>query len=220
MNKPFKPPGRKQAPAPKPAYTFRAPLAVRSANTVGGGPEKKNIDTTENLVLAFGSVNAVRSTLLTPIAQGTTATSRLGRKIRLTKLNFRWFANLGTTTTGGSPIRMKCVYDKQTNGAAPAVTDVMTADLFESPNNLDNSDRFITLFDEITEPISVQNNYCVGGQINRVLDLEQMWLSNTATGVITSMLTGSIYLFVWHTGTLLTANANFSYICRTRFVDN
>jgi len=193
---------------------------TRQVNTVRGGPEKKNIDQSAVLSITNATITGFISSLLTPIAQGSTANSRLGRKVRLTKVTLRWNAYLSSASAQGSPLRVKMIYDKQTNGAAPTAADVLQSDSMISPNNLDNSDRFITLMDFLTEPLSVNNNYSVSGQVTKNIDLEQIWLGGTATGVIGSLLTGSCYLFVWQNGQIVTASANFSYYCRFRFLDN
>lgn len=191
----------------------------RQPNTVRGGPEKKAVETVQALNVPIAGT-AVVSSSLTIIPQGATSNDRLGRKTRLTKLNLRWQASLVSTSLGGSPLRIKVVYDKQANGVAPLATDVLLTDLFYGPNNLDNADRFISLIDEITEPLSVNNNFSIGGQFNRQIDLEQMWLGTTASGAITSLLTGSVYMFVWQTGAITTTPPVFSYYTRVRFEDN
>lgn len=194
-------------------------MMMQQANTLRGGPEKKNIDNIQTLTVPIAGT-AIQSSLLTQVAQGATSSNRLGRKIRLLKFNLRFTATLAANSVGGSPLRIKVVYDKQTNGAAMATTDVVLADVLYSPNNLDNTDRFITLVDEITEPISVQNNFSIAGQFNRKIDLEQVWLGQTAAGAIADILTGSVYMFVWQTGSITVGAPTFSYYTRTRFTDN
>jgi len=210
VNAPFK--------KPRPALARQQSMAMQ-ANTLRGGPEKKDIENTQSLTVPIAGT-AIQSTLLTQVAQGTTNNTRLGRKIRLLKLTLRWQAQLAANTLGGTPLRIKIVYDKQTNGAAMATTDVVYADLFYAPNNLDNTDRFITLIDEITEPMSIQNNFSIGGQFNRKIDLEQVWLGQNAGGAIADLLTGSVYMFVWQTGAATVGAPTFQYITRIRYTDN
>lgn len=191
-------------------------------NTVGSGPEKKNLDS--DLTGATGIALPVGLTtwsptisLLNGVAQGATEITRVGRKIQMTKLSFYWTAQLGAATTGGCSIRFRVVYDKQANGALPAITQVFLADNFHSPNNLANADRFITLVDEITPPLDADNNQQVSGQITRRLNLETMF--SGATNGIASITSGSIYLFVSQSGGALASSPSFMLYPRIRFID-
>lgn len=87
-------------------------------------------------------------TLLNGVAQGTDYTQRIGRKTCMKSI--LWNAALlsnGGTIPLGDMIRLLIVYDTQPNSATPAVTDILAvADPF-SPMNLNNRDRFHTIFD-------------------------------------------------------------------------
>ena len=63
-------------------------------------------------------------------------------------LLIRWNGCLAQTSVAGSGLRMVVVYDKQTNGALPATTDVFAADQMSSPMNLANNRRFEVVMDE------------------------------------------------------------------------
>ena len=134
---------------------------VFQANTVGAGPERKNIDS--NLVGVSGIATPIglpdwspTITLLNGVAQGATEVTRVGRKITMTKITMNWNVAMPSAAVGGGSLRFKVVYDKQTNGAAPSILSVFTVDNFYSHNNLANADRYITLFDHITDPLCVQ----------------------------------------------------------------
>ena len=121
----------------------------------------KNIDS--NLVGGSGVATPIglpdwspTITLLNGVAQGATEVTRVGRKITMTKITMNWNAMMPSAAVGGGSLRFKVVYDKQTNGAAPSILSVFTVDNFYSHNNLANADRFITLFDHITDPLCVQ----------------------------------------------------------------
>ncbi len=84
------------------------------------------------------------------IAQGTTESTRLGRKITIKSINWRFQITLGTTATAANTsdtVRVILYLDKQTNGAAAGVTDILETDNFQSFNNLANKSRFRTLMD-------------------------------------------------------------------------
>ena len=81
-------------------------------------------------------------TVLNDVAQGTTAITRLGRKILMKSVLVQ-----GTLTNSSGQGRILIVYDRQANGAAPAATDVLTSNTIMAIQNLDNRDRFIILAD-------------------------------------------------------------------------
>lgn len=89
------------------------------------------------------------------------ATRRTGRTIFVKKLNLRLqFAmnSINDATDTNSPnsvmVRLMVVWDKQANGLAPVLTDVLTPSSFLNPadiyahNDLTNSGRFIVLKDK------------------------------------------------------------------------
>lgn len=180
----------------------------------------KNSDNAQSLTLPVAGT-AIVSTLLTQIPQGNAAGGRIGRKVQLKKLTIRYSIFYNNATIGASH-RVKIVYDKQCNGVAPVATDVLTVDDLNGLNNLDNSDRFITLYDETESlDLSSSNNFTVSKQINRKLDLEQIWMGGNAGSTIAQLLTGSVYLLAWSgsAGALATAST-LGYTSRVRYVDN
>lgn len=112
-----------------------------------GRSELKTID------IGTGAVNPVPTagqiTLLNGVAQGTDYTARIGRKIEMTSVLLRfWFLPITTSAPVGDACRVIVFHDAQTNAAAPIVTDVLNAADYLSPNNLNNRDRFTTLWDK------------------------------------------------------------------------
>ncbi len=88
------------------------------------------------------------------IAQGTTESTRIGRKCTIRSINWRFNLKQPTASGGAAgtdTVRVLLVLDKQCNGALPAVTDVLEADNFQSFNNLANKTRFRTLMDRTYE---------------------------------------------------------------------
>lgn len=190
---------------------------LRQGNTVRGGPEKKNVDNTELLTVPIAGT-AVLSTNLCLLATGTTANQRVGRKVKLVSFDCRWTATLAPTSVGGSPLRIKVVYDKQSNGTSSTAAQILQADSFTSPNNLDNADRFITIADIYTEPLSVNNNFSICGHIHKRIDLEQM--NTGAAANPAGVLTGGVQMFIWQNSAITVAAPAFNYVSRIRFVDN
>ncbi len=114
--------------------------------------EKKfhDIATTDAVIAATWSFTAA---LLT-IAQGTGESQRIGRKITITNIGWRFNFELPTSTAATQSadlIRMMLILDKQCNGAAPSVADVLEEDLLIGFNNLSNRKRFRTLMDRSYE---------------------------------------------------------------------
>lgn len=97
-------------------------------------------------ITTTGTVN-----LCNGMAQGPDVDERLGNKIVMKSLEIRL---LMTNEIGmlhiRSPVRMLVVYDRQTNGAAPAYTDVCSATMV-GITNIANRDRFLILKDTIIE---------------------------------------------------------------------
>lgn len=194
-------------------------------NTVKRGPEVKNVDVDDTFttgtqipMTASNSQWTIGATqLLNGVAQGTTATTRLGRKTRGVKLNLNLTASLATTSTGGGIVRVRIVYDKQPNKAQFNITDYLSIDGYDSPLNLDNSDRFITLAVEDFQ-VSIQNNYSTSKKMNIKMDLESMY--SGAGGTVAAITTGSIYLICAQDGQIATTGPSLGFYSRYRFVDN
>ena len=182
------------------------------------GPELKYIDTNANTTLTFASSAFSTGVLLNGVAQGSDATARIGRKMVIKSLLLRWTWNLASTSTGGSPVRVMVVYDKQANATAPAITDVLVVDSFIGQNNLNNRDRFVVLCDYLSEPIGANSNTSVGGTIYKSLNMGTMFNSGNV-GTVADITSGSVYLFVAQTGGVGAVNPTFNWRARVRFTD-
>jgi len=186
------------------------------ANPVAGA-EKKFVDIAATFTPAAGAVTFTNGVLLNGIATGTDASSRIGRKAVIKSILIRATASMATATAGGM-FRLLIVYDKQANATAPGITDVLLADTFNSANNLSNRDRFVTIFDQITEPVSVQNNYACANVNYKGINLETIYNAGT-DAAIGSIASGSIYLFVAQTGSTTIAAPVFTFKSRLRYTD-
>lgn len=98
----------------------------------------------------MASAGTIRESFCT-IAQGTGESNRIGRKCVIKSINWRFKIELPITTgTSAQPsdvVRIILYLDKQTNGAAATVTDILENALYQSFNNLANKSRFRTLMD-------------------------------------------------------------------------
>ncbi len=87
------------------------------------------------------------------IAQGTGESERIGRKVHIVKLMWRYEIQLPDTTVAANThddVRLILYVDKQCNGAAAAVTDILASDNYQSFYKRSNKDRFVVLHDETT----------------------------------------------------------------------
>lgn len=209
-------------------FSTLGPISAQSMR-VGGyatssAPEKKFVDVSVNgqaLALAANTFTTPGPTfLLNGLVPDSTATGRIGRKIVMKSLYVRYSFNMAATSTLGAPCRLIVFYDKQANAAAPAVTDVLLADSFLSPNNLSNRDRFVILADEVTEPIGVATGvFTTSGVIYKKLNLETMYNAGTA-GTIADITSGSVYIMACQAGPIATAAPVWNFRSRIRYSDN
>lgn len=144
--------------------------------------------------------------------------NRIGRKVVWSKLLLRYHWRLGATSTGGSPCRVLIVYDKQTNAATPLIAEVLSVDGYNGYNNLNSRDRFVTLMDFMTAPISAQGEACVTGIESRKINLETIFNSGTA-GTVADINTGGIFMWISQTGGIATAAPEFQCRTRLRYLD-
>lgn len=121
----------------------------------GATPETKFFDQDINdaAVIANGTIftNASAESSLLRIAQGNTESTRIGRKITIKSILWRWELTLIATANESNTndvVRIILYLDKQTNGAAAGITDILETDDFQSFNNLANKSRFRTLMDK------------------------------------------------------------------------
>ncbi len=107
-----------------------------------------DVDLDDAVIVNTGAITAT----INIIAQGVTESERVGRKCTIRSINWRYRYTLpsqdaGATPPGGENMRTILYVDKQCNGAAAAVTDVLESADWKSFRNLSNSGRFNILFD-------------------------------------------------------------------------
>lgn len=204
---------RKRGPIKKARITARVSYGVRP-----GTKELKFIDSTPSIDPPLNA-GFTAPTILNACIAGPLATNRIGRKIKMESLFIRWGFNLAATSVGGSPFRILIVYDKQTNAAAPTITNVLLTDDIDSPMNLSNRDRFVVIMDKLTPPISVASTFAVQGKkfIN-LKGLETMY-NTTEGGTVADVTTGGLFLFACQRGTITVASPNFISTVRVKFSD-
>nr|WAE42749.1 MAG: capsid protein [Cressdnaviricota sp.] len=83
--------------------------------------------------------------LLNGMAPGSGASQHIGKEIIMKSIEFKAQGQNNYATSGTA--RMLLVYDRQSNGATPAITDVLIAATVQALRNLDNRKRFKILMD-------------------------------------------------------------------------
>ena len=212
---------RDQSPAPFRRYpSQKGGILSASKFQPHGQVERKFID---SAITQPGSNQATSSVqLLNGCTQGTTAVTRVGTRIYMKSLYIRGVFTMTLPTNPPAPWRFLVVYDKESNGAAPAATDVLAADTFSSPLNLYKPGRFIVLMDEI---IHNENGFGGGAagayNINRYVKMGLPVLFNNGNaGTVADISSGAVYSFIHSAGQTYTAATLGTVTCRIRFEDN
>lgn len=172
--------------------------------------EKKVID--QNIA-NYNFVNTGVFELLNGCIPGSQNYNRIGRKISLRSLQIRGeiHANTVSTVAQDTSVRMVIVYDRQSNGAAPSLSNVIQSQDITGANsstvfdmiNLDNRDRFKIIRDMFFS-MSFQNGVAtqaVTGQPTLQCISEYIKLNNAETiynagtaGTIGDIQTGALYI--------------------------
>jgi len=203
-------------PNKRPRFT-RSPKGRLFDNT-----EKKNIDNTSGMI-TFNQTTA-NTLLCNAVDDGTLATQRIGRRITMTSLEYRFAGAMAPTTTGASPLRLTIIYDRQPNGVLPTAAQAFAADSIHSMMNLNNSKRFKVLVDEIIPGIGTAGpqEFIIKGFRDFTGKGRKPGLPaeyQSSNGDITDITTGAIVAFVWQLGGLLVANPTNLLYTRVRFTD-
>lgn len=146
---------RRFAPGgPTPIQPVVVPGLTRQAGFFGrfgpGGELKFHDVTVSDSTMAANGQIVNSSVNLIP--QGTAQDQRVGRQITIRQISWRFTLSMPEIDSAASAadsdnIRVILYLDKQCNGAAPAITDILATDHYLSFNNLANKSRFRTLMD-------------------------------------------------------------------------
>jgi hypothetical protein len=131
------------------------------------------------------------------IRNGSAFYQRIGAKVvvRSIALHLNFYTSVAALANNAVTIRYMIIYDRQTNGAFPAIGDILAlndgAPTFTSGTNMSNKSRFMILRDKYLDfdPVS-QLNCSIREFIKGKFDVE----FGTNAGNIGDIKTGSIYL--------------------------
>lgn len=168
---------------------------------------------------------------LLAIAQGTTESTRIGRKIIVKSIHCQGrvtHAGAEDSATIPNPLQIKLslIWDKQANGAVPANTDVYeTTDILHF-NNLANKGRFVTLytFEENLAPLAAGGTGVTGDwsgetksfEFHKKCHIPIMY--DSTTGAVTEIKSNN--LFWTAVANTTQATSGFTIRNRIRFVDS
>lgn len=118
----------------------------------GIGGEQKFFDLSYNLATVATNGTTLTTTLVN-IAQGVTESTRIGRKMTLKSIQWRYTVGLPEQALvedplGGDEVRIILYLDKQCNGLTAAATDILDTASYQSFSNLTNQGRFKILCDK------------------------------------------------------------------------
>lgn len=191
----------------------------------GPGAELKFFDTANSFsVDATGEVPVSGQLCLIP--QGVTESTRVGRKCTVKSITMRGWASFqpGGSALAATNIYVYVVLDKQCNGAAAAVTDVLSSNVMATAMpNLANEGRFVILKKMI---MSLNSGAGVTTAYNSVVRAFE-WTKrcnipleySSTTGAITEIKSNNIFLLAGTDGFSSDDLVTFTATTRLRFSD-
>ena len=186
--------------------------------TRGRREERKNIDTTSTAMVVFNQTTA-NVLFIGSCIEGSSPLTHTGRHIDILSAQYRFTVHLAATTTGSSAIRFMMVYDRQPNGSQAGATAVLVADNIHSPMQLQNSMRFVVLFDDTQQCIGTagpQAFIMKGYKKGLHLPVE---FNSSNGGNVGDIQTGAVSCYCWQDGGLLVASPVNQLYTRLRFRD-
>lgn len=188
---------------------FRNPYGLNQGNH---GAELKSVEVGAGAQEC--STTAV-ITLINGVATGDDINNRDGRKFTMKSILVRGTINVGATPTGAA-YRWMIVYDKQANGAAPVIGDILNVSSMLGCNNLSNRDRFIIIADKTG---FLEATGTIVRTIKKFINCNLETVCSGTTNGIASIATGSLFLVtLGNLATGVTA-PNLNVLTRVRFVE-
>jgi len=205
------------------SYRPTAPLSGSyRARVAAAAPQELNFkDTT--LSLSFDSSGSL--TLLNGLTQGTTSSTRIGRRVTVKSIEWRFNCSTSTLTNWTSN-RFMIVVDTQANAATPAFTDIYDSLSPSTLRNVSNMPRFKVLYDS-DEFIMIGNlstspgNDLIARAFKGYLRVNIPVQYNVGTaGTIADIQTNAIYFVAVGNSSASTTNTDvFNSQVRVRYTD-
>lgn len=220
----------------------RATLARRLPGTLRmTRPEMKSCDVVSASVAVSTTAQFI---LLNGVQEGSSFYNRIGRRISMRSLHLKFtLAPSGNGAGVGETLRFMVIYDRQPNGAAPAISDLLldydntgaTGTTVKSGMNMNNSDRFVMLRDKILQipnngaavalsagQEAIMDQFEEKGDFNWFVKLRGSEVHYKATSnpaVIGDIATGALYFVTYSNIAVATSGYNATYLARLRYSD-
>lgn len=135
--------------------------------------------------------------LLTGIAQGDTQNDRNGNSIKAQSVSTKYNVEMNSSATA-TQVRIMLVIDKNSNGAAPVLSDILDNGVASNAVAHYNSDtagsRFLILHDK-SYSLSINGSRTISGSCYSKLNHHVKFTSST--GAQASCASGHLYLILW-----------------------
>ncbi len=195
----------------------------------GAGAEKKFFDTTKALTTT-ATAGTIFDNSLNIVPEGNGESDRVGRKITIKDIYINGNFKIPSTATAvdtSDCVRIIVYQDKQTNGAAAVVTDILASADFRSWNNLSNKNRFLIHMDKkmamaatagsgrgSTDTLSYGENQR-WWKMYKSVNIPIEYDSSATTGAITTQRSNNVGVLVISES----AKSSIGYIARIRYTD-
>lgn len=213
-------PARRSLYKPRTMRTYRPATGLRRIYRRGYQPTKtaefKYVDTdlSAQAVDTTGLVKLINGT-----AEGVGPSQHTGRCTTVRSIQLR-FTNTVTVTSGiDQQHRIMLIYDRQTNAAAPAITDVLVSSSITSMRNLDFRNRFTVLMDK-------RIDLNKAGESGSQLTWDYYKMSNlpvqydaTADATVASISSGGLFLIILGTEAAGGTAGSITGTARVRYTD-
>ncbi len=175
------------------------------------------------------SAGAIAAASVLEIPEGTGESERVGRKITVKQIGWRFHQTIEASTSSGTTsnvFRVMLYWDKQTNGATATVTDILSTANYQSFNNLNNRGRFRILMDR-TYGLNAHagggngtsedyGEFLVEDTFFKKVNIPIEYTDDAPTGAIATMTSNNIGVLVICKSNLLVA---FESFMRIRYID-
>jgi len=228
------------------ARSYGIPMSMSSSSSSRSPATLKNLNT-EKKALDIPNANYLcnQTAVITPlnlIRVGSTFCNRIGRKVEMKSIQLDGFFQVIRTLAAGDYLRVLIIYDRQTNGALPAIADILqdtdqaTANTTNnlSHANVNNVDRFIILRDHrhvvpaLTSTAGVITNPGFMDPVSPTLRISDyvklkglitQYKADSSPAVIGDIASGGLYMVTFG-GNVAGAEAwQFTGTLRLRYVD-
>lgn len=166
--------------------------------------------------------------LLNGLVPGTAATQRIGQNVSIKSIEVKLRMQVTPATGVDQFVRVLIAVDRQPNGAAPVIGDLLTATSVTAPRNLNNRKRFKILMDKPYAMGGILNGAGSGSQTSNLRMVKKYMKFkrpivveyNTGNaGTVADITSNSIYMFTLGTEAAGNTDTNMLGYIRIRYTD-